>query len=107
MIIELQTQYAKVHPNKQRKIYTQCAKVHQNKRKQKYKLKALKCTEQMKFKITTCQSALKSFLNVAIKALGVPPQEYLQLRPVDFSGVFLGPVLVMTLPLSPPARVNF
>ena len=49
----------------------------------------------------------KSFLNVAIKALGVPPQEDLQLWPVDFSGVFLGPVLVMTLPLSPPARVNF
>ena len=49
----------------------------------------------------------KSFLNVAIKALGVPPQEDLQLGPVDFSGVFLGPVLVMTLPLSPPARVNF
>ena len=45
MIIELQTQYAKVHPNKQRKIYTQSAKVHQNKRKQKYKHKALKCTE--------------------------------------------------------------
>ena len=45
MITELQTKNAKVHPNKQRKIYTQCAKVHQNKRKQKYKLKALKCTE--------------------------------------------------------------
>ena len=28
MIIELQTQYAKVHPNKQRKIYTQSATVH-------------------------------------------------------------------------------
>ena len=42
---KIYTQCAKVHPNKQRKIYTQCAKVHQNKRKQKYKLKALKCTE--------------------------------------------------------------
>ena len=39
MNTEIQTQNAKVHPNKQKNIYTESAKVHQNKRKQNTKTK--------------------------------------------------------------------
>ena len=81
----------------------------------KYQDKVLKCTKtnENKNANTKCYIAQKtyiqskSFLNVAIKALGMPPQEYFQPWPVNFSSVFNCPVLVMILPLSPPARVNF